>query len=513
MKQSEKKYLVIGSLLLVWMFIFTFINSTSQSFWYDELASIGFVRSGISLKEMFQTYLYAENNLPLYSIILYFTYRIMPYGEQFLLIPSILFCIGGIIFLAAVMHKISGGYRNPFIVLCLGCASNALIWQGAWEIRCYSMVFFLSTVTLYAYVCKYLYPNTRHDVLYCVSVLFFLWTHWFACILLALYGIVDLIMVIRKKVSFKKLLYYIPGLIIYIPWFLISFYNRKAEFDNFWADVPTWKNMLWTVLFLLSGRRVLWYICLITCAVVLIIDFFKLIRGKLFANLTDILWLVIIIAIAWVIGIIFIYSYFINPEGSLYVERYFMVIAPHILLITAYGISFIVQFADKTANMKLNIKLRNLFSIAIKACICVLLAYCLVLCYKEEYIAIRKPFEEYEAVADYLIEEKGIWDEKSLFIGSNKYCALDGFIDYYFNKRGYEPPANIIDGGVHEKEETRFYLNYTQIDSEELLCYDKIYMLKIHMGYDDKLCVLIDENYNKADDTMDGIEIWEKKDN
>lgn len=109
MKQSEKKYLVIGSLLLVWMFIFTFINSTSQSFWYDELASIGFVRSGISLKEMFQTYLYAENNLPLYSIILYFTYRIMPYGEQFLLIPSILFCIGGIIFLAAVMHKISGG--------------------------------------------------------------------------------------------------------------------------------------------------------------------------------------------------------------------------------------------------------------------------------------------------------------------------------------------------------------------------------------------------------------------
>lgn len=99
-----------------------------------------------------------------------------------------------------------------------------------------------------------------------------------------------------------------------------------------------------------------------------------------------------------------------------------------------------------------------------------------------------------------------------MFIGSNKYCMLDGFIDYYFIKRGVEPPANIVDGGVHAKEETRFYPNYTMLTKEELLSFEKIYCIRIHMGFDEETDMLIEENYIKREGIPEGVEIWDRKD-
>ena len=101
MKKLEKKYLIPGIVLLLWLGIFSFVNGNCQSFWADELASIGFIRNGLSIPEVLNTYLYRENNLPMYPMLLYVLYRIMPYGEQFLLIPSILFCMAGVILLVS----------------------------------------------------------------------------------------------------------------------------------------------------------------------------------------------------------------------------------------------------------------------------------------------------------------------------------------------------------------------------------------------------------------------------
>ena len=63
MKKLEKKYLIPGIVLLLWLGIFSFVNGNCQSFWADELASIGFIRNGLSIPEVLNTYLYRENNL------------------------------------------------------------------------------------------------------------------------------------------------------------------------------------------------------------------------------------------------------------------------------------------------------------------------------------------------------------------------------------------------------------------------------------------------------------------
>ncbi len=511
MWKKENKYLIPGIILLVWMGVFCFLNGNCQSFWADEMASVGFVRTGVSLKEMLETYLYAENNLPLYPALLYGVYRIAPYGEQFLLIPSILFCLSGIVFMAMAAAKLKGK-RAGFLALCMGVSSSAVIGQGAWEVRCYGMAFSLSALVLYLYIKRHL-ENT--SVLFGGGLAVFLWTHWFACVLTAFYFAVDFILALMGKISWKRLLSYVPGIVLFLPWFAISFYNRQAEFQSFWGEVPQWKNMFWTILFYLGGNRVFWYLCLVTGIGIIICALCQIRKPYSEKKVKNLLSAICVLATGWVIAVIFFYSRYVNPGGSLYIERYFMVIAPHILLITALGIDYFLDIPDRVREADIFRRFSALQKAGIwivRSGIVVLLVWTFLKCYRDEYIIIRKPFQPFREASEYLVEEKGIWDEDSLFIGSNRYCMLDGFIDYYFEKRGYEPPFNTIDGMVHTEQESRFYDNYKEITEQELLSYNRIYCLKIHMGIADELEQFLQENYDKVKEKEDnGIEIWEKK--
>lgn len=528
MKHLGKRYWISGIVLLAGMGIFAFVNGNCQSFWADELASIGFIRDGLSIPQVLDTYLYRENNLPLYPMILYVIYRIMPYGEKFLLIPSILFCLAGIVLLAMTVGKLKGR-RAGFLALCMGVSSGVLLWQAAWEIRCYAMAFFLSALVLYTFAGKCLRPDRKRMLLFSAAVAFCFWTHWFACILLFFYGVTDLILVLLRKISWKHLLCYVPGCLLFFPWLFASFYFKRWGLDNYWSDVPEWKDMLWTVLFYLNGNRILWYLCLLTGAALCVAALQALRRPYSEDKIKCLLSAFCVVIIGWVIGVVFVFSRYIDPAGGLFVERYFTVVQPHILLITTLGLDYILDWADRlllrskdkpagfgedgvqTVKSRRDIWPKAAAWLA-RTAVIVLLVSAYVICYRDSYKAIRKPMEPYREAADYLVKEGKIWSDDCLFMGSNEFCALDGFVHYYFEKRGYKAPAHIVDSMVHSKWETRFYPNYTSLTKEELLSYDRIYCLRIHMGMDEEMKQLLEKYYVQVQ-TQDesGVEIWERK--
>ncbi|MDE7428206.1 MAG: hypothetical protein K2N00_02860, partial [Lachnospiraceae bacterium] len=402
----EKRYWIPGVLLLLWMGVFAFLNGNCQSFWADEIASIGFIRNGLSISEVLNTYLYVENNLPLYPMILYVVYRVMPYGEQFLLIPSIIFCMAGVVVLAMTTARLKGK-RAGFLALCLGASSGILIWQAAWEIRCYGLAFLLSNLVLYSFVMKFLRGSKKDMVLWCVSLALFFWTHWFAFVLLAFYGLVDLALVISRKISWKQLICWVPGCLLYFPWLLASLYYKNNGLENYWSQPPGFKNMAWTVLFYLDGNRLLWYLCLLTGAGLLVSAVIWFRKPASEEKTVGLLSAFCVAAAAWMIGVVFVYSRYLYPSGGLYVERYFTVIQPHILLITALGLAFILDTADKAVCVE-RPKGKIIFQLGgwgMRIGVVVLLVFFFLNAYRDQYAAIRKPFEPYREAADYLVQE------------------------------------------------------------------------------------------------------------
>lgn len=511
-RKLEKRYWIPGVLLLLWMGIFAFLNGDCQSFWADEIASIGFIRNGLSLSEVLNTYLYVENNLPLYPLLLYVVYRVMPYGEQFLLIPSILFCMAGSVILAMATARLKGK-RAGFLALCLGASSGILIWQAAWEIRCYALAFLLSALVLYGFIMKFLRGSMKDMVLWSVSLALFFWTHWFAFILLAFYGLVDLALVIGRKISWKQLFCWMPGCLLYFPWLFGSLYYKSAGLENYWSQTPRFKDMAWTVLFYLDGNRPLWYLCLLTGAGLLFFAVTRLGKPASEEKTLILLRAFCVAAVAWMIGGVYVYSRYLYPSGGFYVQRYFTVIQPHILLITALGLSFLLDIADRVAVVERpnGSMFFRLGAWAVRAGVILALVFFFLTAYRNQYVAIRKPFEPYREAADYLVQEEGIWEESSLFMASNRFCMLDGFIHYYFEKRGYEPPKNIVGSMVLSPQETRFYVDYSSLTEEELLSYDRIYCLRIHMGMDEALQDFLETHYRQVEKREEhGVEIWER---
>lgn len=310
--------MTLGLLIRLW-------RLGNNDVWFDEAFTVYDIRKGTFY-----------NNAPLY----YFFMKIWLWGgsasqsivkfyEYFLRLPSAIFsflAIPAVYILAkAIFNKKTALAAAFFMVF-----SPFQIWY-AQEARHYSLAVLLTAVNSLFFISWLKHRLKKHLVLFILSSILSIYTHYFAIFLLASQALYLVIFEKNKKRMFFLL---IPA-VSFLPWlpvFKKIFYFLK---DGFWPQKPEIGSFLITVKNMLLGytSTTSGYALGITIAAIAVFYAIKLGKQNKKEKLGVIFCLVNLIC-----PILAAYL-FSNTVFPLYIDRNFLIISPFLFILIASGIS------------------------------------------------------------------------------------------------------------------------------------------------------------------------------
>ena len=472
------------------MTIFMLAFASRQPFWPDELYSIGVVHGNNDVISLCKQAL-DDVHPPLFHLVLSLFYRVMPYGEAYLLLLPILFVIGGILALSKV-GKAIGGEDLGFFALCVAVTSSILIRHGGWELRAYAMVFCFSSMALLYYVKRLQEETNRHIVFYGISLALLLYSHYFGAILALFYGLMDLCFYLRKKIAFKCIFSYLLAGSLFAPWFILLLLHHTRDLGSFWANPPSWITPVLLVAYLLNESIIYSLFFGIGFLTILFTDVRKL-KGK--QDTAALSRCCLLSGVLWMLTTVFCYSKFINPKGGMFIPRYFFVVLPHIFLITAYSaIVMCKALKEKSAFVRVAFR-------------CFLLLLLLTIGAQNYYLLTIHPRDPYRELAEYLAKDEKAQSPASLTVIASHETALQGWLAYYFDKRGYDIPPNIaylpreeINQGLYPVPPLSIFQKDNQkgdrlLTVERLLEYSRLYLYNTHTALSNEWHDIIEQNY------------------
>ncbi|MCL2080056.1 MAG: glycosyltransferase family 39 protein [Oscillospiraceae bacterium] len=488
-------YRIIGGVLLGAMAVMMILYSQTQSFWVDELDwTIGKIANK-SFAEITKQLLEDGYNMPLYYYVLSILYPLAPYGEGYLLSLSIAAILLGIIFLYFAARQI-GGERLGFIALCIASVSGTLMTQGAWELRPYAFYFCFSALTLLFYAKRLAKETWGNIVGYGIAMILLLYTHWFGAIMLVFYGLGDLFLCIRKKVHIRCIISYAMAIAAVIPWFISILIFVKYDPGEYWVDIPSSASLLATFYYLLSNHKLTLFMAAFSSVILFAALFLKLRERRW--NQTLFFLAQTLFCCAWVVGVVFVYSRYINPGGSIYYDRYFFALVPHAVLLAALGAGFVIDYIVKNSSMRFS------HGIAIFLAIIAAIGYSSYTISANSVMRIKEPFRE---LSDYFLQSDDTYSDDTLIVIST---GGEAWVEYYFLKRGFDAPLNIANGinEPHTKPISdpiplifsggRPAASGRTIAFADILKYDTVYYLNVRGGwgaFHAELLEFLSENY------------------
>jgi hypothetical protein len=488
LNSKQKMYYIISACALVFMAAFMITFASRQSFWVDEMWQISCARNK-NIVDICRELFHSPYNLPLYALIAAFFYHIMPYGEVFLLIPSIAFVIAGIIILSKA-GRLIGGEDIGFYTLCIAVTSSTLMTQGGWELRPYSITFCFSALTLLMFV-KRLNNETKTTIAaYGISLVLLMYSHWFGTILATFYAFTDLYLYLRKKIAIKCIWSYILAVAIFLPWFLLIVIYHVPNLGSYWAGIPGYKEPILTIRYLLSSSNIYYLLFGFAFIVILIKG-----RHRLKNETSPVLnvWGFMIFAVVYEIAPIFVYSRFINQGGSFYVYRYFFAIMPFVFLITAYAVAEVRTIIQHEYLSNTNKK--SLWYVLIPLLFC----FTGFQSYRQAYSNISAIYQPYRQAAEYLAQDEQIYTKNTLVVSSNGFTIGTAWIEYYFNKRRFSIPENVAVPTGDDKLllfiSDGEYIEPRLINEDEFLKYKYLYLFEVHDTFSKSLINTIKNEY------------------
>jgi len=307
--------------------------------------------------------------------------------------------------------------------------------------------------------------------------------------MLVFYGISDLFLYVKRKIHIRCIVSYLIAGGAVLPWLFLTLSSVKSDLGSYWANVPGLLSPIWTIKYLLDDNT-LSFIVFVIASIIGFIILLQTIREKKW-NKTLFLWVQTFLSGVWLIGVTFIFSRFINPNGSVYVDRYFFALVPHAILIASFGVKSISELIKNSEFTSSKFK-PSIYYIVFFAVIGVTNYSSAVL----TVTSIRTPYRE---AADYLAKTENAYSDDTLIVTSG---AGDAWLEYYFLKRGYDIPNNVAIGypKVTLIAKDRLLLSNPLV-VEDLTAFDKVYyspQKNVPNDNDADLLNFLNKNYTKT---------------
>lgn len=470
-------YLIIfAGLIAMW------INAGNRSLWNDDLSQMTMVLRPNTIKEFFEGIRAGDNNPPLSHLITEVWIRIAPYGTAWMKLPSILFVGLAVVFIAKTGRRV---YNDLVGVLAaiLGISSMHIIMLGAYTVRPYGLLYLAIAFLCYLYVRRYENDSTKLRILYTLAMIFCLYTHYFSIFVIFSLFLGECIQMIQKRqkqIGHSLLTYLVAGIAI-LPWFLYSMTAYYNKLQTFWAERPNPEKILGIFQKLLGASQAVQWVFLLETALLVSGLFWKEEQKKQ-EKVLRILLLSIIITI----GIVYVYSRYINPDGSVFVDRYFISIAPQTILLAAIGMGRLVDVFSGDA------KKRCILTVG-AVMICISSAYSNVNSLHKESLKKGEPYEE---CAEYIMQCPDIYQD-DVIVYNTSYELCDEGWNYYLTHNGERAPILVY----YNKE----LLNVS------LESVNRIYVVKLHNSIKTSVEEVLEAEFEcVAVDETTGIEIWDR---
>lgn len=238
----------------------------------------------------------------------------------------------------------------------------------------------------------------------------------------------------------------LPFAITILVKYLQNYSGTGSAFLEFWANVPDMNKVVDTLLYLLKDNMFWLFLLAFGCAHIIL----RIVDGK--AQWQE--WILLEIPVLFFV-LNYFYSSCVNRAGSMWVQRYFTMILPQIIMICALEVEYLIWHwsgkSRSTARAML-IGVGLFFGIQ---------------CWNNVAQKVSSEKEPYKEAADWLYNQTAmIYKPTTLVIDCEDVNANRAWYSYYLTKEGLRDDINCV--------------SYYEVDMETLTNYEK-YMWFIFM--------------------------------
>lgn len=490
-RQQRIDWLTYGGIACL-VFIILMIFAGKKSFFSDEMDQLGILASVRTLPELLRLYARVGHEVapPLFAFLAWCWYQVVPHTQVWLqALPALLTCAG--VYVMGLAGRAYGGRRMGVLAALLALNAPAITLTAGLQLRQYGALFLISALTTYLYVLRNRGNGEKWSniVLYGVAMAGLPYTHYVSALLPVAFFLIDLVLVIKKRIRIKQLVSYAIGAGLFLPWALAVFRSVSAR-TEFWLDKPRISDLVNTLHFLTDGEGMGALLCLFLagCSILLAKTVMRD-EDPDWAHERGIVDLGLAGAPFFMMGCVFVYSAYFSDGISLFLPRYFISAIPVILLTAAYGLHTVFS-GLLCRNVQPERRLRTAF-----LALCLFVGAVSVL-HMEQTVRTDTStvYEPYREAADWLMEQPDIHGDDVAVLTSNlSRYVTKGWETLYVTRNGQREPFRVFD-----------YANpFTEAD---VGTYDVVYVFIEHAALPAEAQALLKAYYQQDAGCMDGVQ-------